>query len=130
MLSNRTWALCKITCDIMCKISHFLHKVKHWISLSSVCKKVDFYTATEEIAKFIPGHPTILTTVLLCYLRETKIYQNEYCRKINKLLLLQCTNLSVSKDGAIRCLTLCEKFVILHKLSYKGPTSGYLTLVV
>ena len=37
---------------------------------------------------------------------------------------------SCTLDREIRCFTLCKKFVILHKLSYTGPTSCYLTLVV
>ena len=42
------------------------------------------------------------------------------------------TNLdfSCTPDREIQCFTLCKKFVILHKLSYTGPTSYYLTLVV
>ena len=40
------------------------------------------------------------------------------------------TRNSCTLDREIRCFTLCKKFVILHKLSYTGPTSCYLTLVV
>ena len=35
---------------------------------------------------------------------------------------------SCTLDREIRCFTLCKKFVILHKLSYTGPTSCYFNI--